>query len=182
MSAELSQPIDDTDMIFDQAAMQLHFTTTLPHAAHFIRLLLPCTQSIHWHDPNKTSRPQQPQLPMSGQRQPGPAHAGNSSSRELDFLTADRADLQYTRWHGSGSCGTHHAGLHKLLHVRTTLESSSDWLALTAVTWLCAVSTHLLVLQPLRNAVGVVEVAARQRRHFLALQVLLTAHCASAEE
>ena len=48
--------------------------------------------------------------------------------------------------------------------------------------WLCAVSTHFLVLQPLRNAVGVVEVAARQRRHLLTLQVLLAAHRAPTEE
>jgi hypothetical protein len=40
---------------------------------------------------------------------------------------------------------------------------------------------HLLVLQPLRNAGGVVEVAARQCRHLLTLQVLLTAHGAPAE-
>ena len=57
MSAELLQPIDDTDVIFDQAclSLQLLFTTTLLHTAHFTRLLLPCTQSLHWHDPNKNS-------------------------------------------------------------------------------------------------------------------------------
>ena len=69
-------------------------------------------------------------------------YAGNLASRGLDFLAADRADLQHTRLHGSSSCSNTKWGCTGSGGMPITLNSSSDWLAFTAFCMaMCSVNT-----------------------------------------